>query len=197
MPAFERAMEHPGVDGIECDLRLTADDVVVIHHDAELSDGRSIAGLLWKDIPCYVPTLRDLLRRASSRCYQGLLNLEIKTYDTIAAVIAIIHQFPVIRPLQILLTSFLHTEVDKLRDAGFARGIILSCQPHCSYIKLIHNTDKLVLRHSTINWNDQHTAEELELCPADIFLWTVNNPVKIREMRQRGFNIVTDVLPST
>ena len=39
--AFQLAGEL-GADGIELDVRLTADDVAVIHHDSHLADGREV-----------------------------------------------------------------------------------------------------------------------------------------------------------
>ena len=198
LQAFERAMRNSAVDGIECDLRLTAEGVVVIHHDPALADGRSIATLQWNDLPNHVPTLRDLLRRASHRGYQGLLNLEIKTYNTIDKVINILHEFPTIRPLQILISSFLHTEVIQRKEAGFARGIILSCQPHCNFDNLLNTggqPDKLILRDSAINWNDPTVSLPLVSNAHDVYLWTVNDPIRVRHLRSKGFNVITDVLP--
>lgn len=196
MQAFVRAMSNGHVDGIECDLRLTADGVIVIHHDATLSDGRPIAALQWKDLPSYVPTLRDLLRLTSTRGYQGLINLEIKTYHTIDKVIDVLTEFPSIRPLQILLTSFLHSEINRSREAGYARGIILACQPVCSYSKLLSTgADKLVLRDSAVNWFDVETARQLESVAEDVFLWTINDPVRIKHLREKGFHVITDLLP--
>jgi glycerophosphoryl diester phosphodiesterase len=191
-------MNHAGIDGIECDVRLTEDDIIVIHHDPHLEDGRFIASVQWIDIPQYVPTLHDLLRRASRRGYQGLINLEIKTYNTTAKVVKVLQEFAdTIRPEQILLSSFLHTEVNREQEDKFARGIIMACQPsNTAFDKLTaHQQDKLILRDCVINWADPTTALLLECVAPKVFLWTVNQPERIKELRQKGFNVITDVLP--
>ena len=48
--AFARAVAM-GADGIELDVRRTADGQPAIHHDPDLPDGRPIASLLAADLP--------------------------------------------------------------------------------------------------------------------------------------------------
>jgi glycerophosphoryl diester phosphodiesterase len=200
--AFERAMSQPNVHGFECDLRLTADDVVVIHHDPDCiarDGGRMlmIEKSRYSELPGYVPTLKDLLNQVAQKNYQGLLNLEVKTYNTIEKVLDIVRRFTdsgKVRPLQILLSSFLHTEVDRLRELGFMRGIIIACQPHCSFSRLMTKADKLILRDSVINWADPTVTSELELVAQDVYLWTVNDRARVECLTAKGFNVITDVI---
>lgn len=58
--AFVGAKEQ-GADGIELDVRLSADDVLVLHHDAHLSDGRMVREVLSTDLPERVPSLAEAL----------------------------------------------------------------------------------------------------------------------------------------
>jgi glycerophosphoryl diester phosphodiesterase len=71
---FLRARDA-GVDGIETDIAVTADFVPVMHHDAELADGRLI-----RDLPaseCFgIPTLAESLQALPEMTWL----LEIKTY---------------------------------------------------------------------------------------------------------------------
>jgi glycerophosphoryl diester phosphodiesterase len=71
--AFERAVAR-GADGIELDVRRTADGAVIVHHDAALSDGRVIVRTLRHKLPFYVPTLADAL----DACKGAWVNIEIK-----------------------------------------------------------------------------------------------------------------------
>ncbi len=73
MAAFEAAVEQ-GAAGIELDVRLTADQVLVVHHDASLADGGRIREMDSKDLPDWVPTLGAALE-ASADIW---LNIEIK-----------------------------------------------------------------------------------------------------------------------
>ena len=71
--AFERAGAM-GSHAVELDVRRTSDDVLVVHHDAHLADGRVISATDSRDLPEHVPTL-DL---ALDACAGMWVNLEIK-----------------------------------------------------------------------------------------------------------------------
>ncbi len=58
--AFVGAKEQ-GADGIELDVRLSADDVLVLCHDAHLPDGRMVRKVQSADLPASVPSLAEAL----------------------------------------------------------------------------------------------------------------------------------------
>ena len=58
--AFVGAKEQ-GADGVELDVRLSADDVLVLHHDAHLADGRMVRQVQSADLPASVPNLAEAL----------------------------------------------------------------------------------------------------------------------------------------
>ncbi len=63
-----------GARGIELDVRRTADDALVVHHDPVLDDGRAIVECAGADLPPHVPTL-DL---ALDACRGAIVDVEIK-----------------------------------------------------------------------------------------------------------------------
>ena len=65
-----------GADGIECDVRRTADDEVVVIHDDHLADGRLVSATQCSDLPPEVPRLDAAL----DRCHGLLVNIEIKNF---------------------------------------------------------------------------------------------------------------------
>ena len=71
-----------GADWVELDARRTADAQVVVHHDAELADGRCnrdrvpIVGLLRSELPDHVCDLTDAL----DACEGMSVNIEIKNW---------------------------------------------------------------------------------------------------------------------
>lgn len=71
--AFELAVEM-GADGIELDVRRTADGHLVVHHDARLADGTAIIELRRDQLPPHVPDLRTALEA----CDGVWVNVEIK-----------------------------------------------------------------------------------------------------------------------
>ena len=58
--AFRLAAEL-GADGVELDVRRSADGALVVHHDPHLPDGRLIAATAFADLPASVPTLAAAL----------------------------------------------------------------------------------------------------------------------------------------
>ena len=77
LAAFRRAGEM-GADGVELDVRRTADDRLVVHHDPSLADGRLIRVTAFDDLPDAVPTLAA----AIDACGGMFVNVEIKNDPT-------------------------------------------------------------------------------------------------------------------
>lgn len=79
-PARENTLEafgaarRAGADGVELDVRLSADDVPVIHHDRRLPDGRVVANIARSSLPHYVPSLAEALHE----CAGLSVNIEVK-----------------------------------------------------------------------------------------------------------------------
>jgi glycerophosphoryl diester phosphodiesterase len=73
LPSFEAAL-RAGAQGIELDVHVTADGVVVVHHDAATSGGIEIARTSWRELrerapsgaPA-IPTLREVLDLVGGR----------------------------------------------------------------------------------------------------------------------------------
>lgn len=71
--AFERAVEM-GADCVELDVRRTADDHLVVHHDPHLADGRIIRETRRAELPGAIPDLATSL----DACAGIAVNIEIK-----------------------------------------------------------------------------------------------------------------------
>ncbi len=63
-----------GADGVELDVRRTADRQLIVHHDAVLADGRVIVQTESRDLPSGVATLEQAL----DACDGIFVNIEIK-----------------------------------------------------------------------------------------------------------------------
>jgi len=73
LDAFAEA-RRVGADGVELDVRLTADGALAVHHDAEIPGLGAIADLGVADLPSHVPLLADVL----AVCDGMVVNVEIK-----------------------------------------------------------------------------------------------------------------------
>jgi glycerophosphoryl diester phosphodiesterase len=63
-----------GADGVELDARRTADDRIVVHHDARVADQRVIRHTPAKQLPGHIPSLEAAL----DACAGMFVNVEIK-----------------------------------------------------------------------------------------------------------------------
>ena len=127
MEAFAQAVAM-GVDGIETDIRLSADGKAILFHDRVSRDGREVAGLSRQelsDVSGYsVPTVEEALEAIPD----VLWNLEIKSPDCVEITKAIVNRFAASR--QILITSFWHDIVEEFRNSTTVEcGILVAQRP--------------------------------------------------------------------
>ena len=71
--AFRRALEM-GANAVELDVRRCSTGELIVHHDAKLSDGRTIIATNKVDLPSHIPTLNEAL----DACGSMWVNIEIK-----------------------------------------------------------------------------------------------------------------------
>ncbi|NBV03204.1 MAG: glycerophosphodiester phosphodiesterase, partial [Acidimicrobiia bacterium] len=76
LEAFQAAVAL-GSDGIELDVRRTVDGALVIHHNAELPDGRVIRESRRDELPDWLPELHSAL----DACAPAMVNIEIKNSE--------------------------------------------------------------------------------------------------------------------
>ena len=67
LPSFSAALAA-GADGIELDVHATADGVVVVHHDAQLHGGVSIARTSWQELRRAAEVVRVEVPTLASVC---------------------------------------------------------------------------------------------------------------------------------
>jgi len=194
LAAFDAAVAA-GVNGVELDVRRSADGAVVVHHDAHLADGRAIVELTRADLPDSVPDLAAVL----DVCSGIEVNVEIKSekkdpdfdsdYWISRAVVDIARAGDALD--RVVVTSFDHAAVDCLRadDAPLRTGWIGMRPP---------NWDRLVERgHSIFNpWHGLVTEKFVaQAHRRGIFVgtWTVNDLDTIPKLAATGVDaILTD-----
>jgi glycerophosphoryl diester phosphodiesterase len=131
LEAFRAAIEMR-VDGIETDIRLTADGVPVLFHDHLTRDGRDIASLSHAElngaVGFIVPTMEQALHLPVPNAVAFLWNLEIKTPAALEQIIDIVNRHRGRR--RILVTSFWHPVIDEIsRRVDVECGLIVCHRP--------------------------------------------------------------------
>lgn len=127
MAAFAAAARL-GVDGIETDVRLSADGEPVIMHDRVTPRGRAVAELTRReiegDVGHPVPVLAEVLD-----AFPGVLwNVEIKNVEALPVTLAVLKRYSARRRL--FVTSFRHDAVDAIaRQIDVDCGLLLAHRP--------------------------------------------------------------------
>lgn len=193
-----RLARAEGADGLELDVRQCADEVVVVHHDADTRDGIEIAQVRFAELreaDPDIPTLWETLETTTDL----LVNVEIKNSpaescyslslvdNTIAALGR--HRS------RILVSSFDPPSVSRVAelDPDLPRGIIT--EDGVNPLDLIGQVDVHAIHpyHRAI-------ADVAELMaaagPIAINPWTVNEPEDIQRLAAGGITSIIGDMPA-
>ena len=206
IPAFSRALAE-GADGFECDVHRTADDRLVIHHDADAPDLGVLATLTLAEIRARrpdIPTLAETL----DACRGLRCNVEIKNmptdadFDPTNRVVALVADELAARGHDdnVIVSSFNLATVDAFRercpevDVGWLIGAGMAPLTALAVVR-DHGLDAL---HPGVGSLPRSIAEELVAAAAGIALnvWTVNDPETARMFAELGYtSVITDDVP--
>lgn len=201
--AFRRARQL-GADWVELDVRRTADDVLVAHHDAHLPDGRLVAQTPLEELPDWVPPLAEALEACEG---MGVV-VEIKNdpaevgYDgdnTIA--VAVAGLVSAYRPYdEVMISSFNAATVERIRQVDpRLPTALLMFDP----VVVAQSVDRasaaghaaIHLYHTTVDASLLHRAQRASVA---VWAWTVNEPADIEALARLGVDaIITDDCPAT
>jgi glycerophosphoryl diester phosphodiesterase len=131
LDAFQAAIEMQ-VDGIETDIRLTADGIPVLFHDHLIQDAREVSALSHAELNTAtgldVPTVEQALELPVPDALSFLWNLEVKTPAAIEQTIDIVSRYRSRR--RMLVTSFWHPVVKEIgRRADVDCGLVVCHRP--------------------------------------------------------------------
>jgi len=178
-----------GADGIELDVHATADDVIVVHHDAELSSGSAIRASAFADISREMPelpTLRDVCALIDGRAE---LFVEIKGLGIEASVAELLDGYA--GPAAI--HSFDHDLIQRLSRRGTSRRLgVLIEDGSVDCIELMRRTGASDLwpHHSLVS---AHLVASAHVIGGRVIAWTVNAQQDIERLTALGVDgICTD-----
>lgn len=205
LAAFAQALSL-GADGIELDVRQSADGVAVVHHDPEL-DGISLRCLDAAALPEWVPTIEEAMATCSAA---ALLDIEVKTSpedpageDSEPLARAVADLVNARRrhgkgPEQVLVTSFGRKTLLAVRDAvpDIPIGLLVppSAEVAGGLTQAISLGAAVFLPH--FSQLSPRLVEEAHGRGLAVFAWTVNDAAEILAAEAGGVDaIITDDVP--
>jgi glycerophosphoryl diester phosphodiesterase len=198
LEAFLLAGELGG-DGVELDVRRTADGALAVHHDANLEDGRLIVDLPVASLPPYVPQLRDVLLA----CAGMYVNIEIKNVpidadwdpgESVAgAVAALVDELGIAG--SVIVSSFGLAAINAVRDVNPAIPTAWLTIPNYDQLRAIDTA----VEHGHSALHPHFTVVTKELIDAAdaagivVNTWTVDDPEQMKRVADLGVaSIVTN-----
>jgi glycerophosphoryl diester phosphodiesterase len=186
--AFDIAIDH-GCDGVEFDVRRTADDVAVVCHDAHFHHVKVMDSTLAElRLLQHLPTLGETLKEYANLAY---INIELKDDGLEPETIRLLKEFPAERGL--LVSSFLPEVIEALAtlrgDLDIPLGYI------CRNLKLLERWKTLPISHAMINHKiySKTLHRELSAAGIKIFIWTINDAAELERFRELGVDgIISD-----
>lgn len=194
-----RAAADQGAHGIELDVRRTADDVLVVFHDAHLPDGRVLRTVASEDLPESVPSLAAAL----AECTDLWINVEIKNlpgdpdYDAehglSTAVAALLDGFDTSG--RVLVSSFDIGSLDRLRtiDPTIPIGWLVWGQADPGSLigrAVAHGAVAIHPHDLLVDASFMARAREAGLA---VNVWTVDDPGRMRQLVDLGVDgIITN-----
>ena len=198
--AFALAVEA-GADGVELDVRLSADGALVVHHDPVIPDVGPIHDLRVPELPAWVP----LLDAAVEACGDVVVNIEIKnlptepSFDPEERLAAAVARFVVDRGLtaRVIVSCFHLPTIDAVRsaDASIPTGYLTE-PVWDQYLALDQ-----VRRRGHDALHPQQLAVNAALCEAAhaqgtaVNTWTVDDPDRMEWLADCGVDVIMTNVP--
>ena len=201
--AFKRAVSM-GSDAAELDVRRTLDDVLVVHHNATLDDGRIISQVNYSELPNDVCTLDEAL----DACVPMWVNVEIKNdpdepdFDESESIadetIACLSRRPE-GDGRWLISSFRRETIDRcqqLRPSIATAWLTVGVRPEEFDVVL---PGLVKSGHSALHpWVTFVTQESIEACHQhglSVNTWTCDDPSRMAELISWGIDGICTNVP--
>lgn len=202
LAAFTGAIAQ-GADGIELDVRRTADGAMACSHDEALADGRVVLDTLAADLPTDVPSLAAALDACRPL---AVVNIEIKNWpddrDSDASarlaedVVALLAARGELDHGRNLVSCFHLPTLDRVRELapGLSTAWLLALGevgPRLIERARAHGHSAVHPHHVFVN---EDVVERAHAAGLAVNTWTCNEPDRIRWLAEIGCDaVITDV----
>jgi glycerophosphoryl diester phosphodiesterase len=190
-----------GADGVELDVRLTADGALAIHHDAEIPGIGTIDQLEVADLPAQVPLLADVL----AVCEGMAVNVEIKNApqdpgwdpgEAVAALTAAAVE-EAGWTARVIVSSFQTATLRAVQaaDGRLALGALWGFAAEVEPALTAAVEAGFAAVHPFVATVDRELVERAHAMGLAVNVWTVNAPDDLRAMVDAGVDtVITDRL---
>ena len=203
LAAFQGAIDL-GADGVELDVRRTADGAMALSHDERLPDGRAVVDLQQVELPAEMPVLAAALDACRPL---SIVNIEIKnwpedgdfdpTEQLAADVVALLRARSEIDDGRNLVSCFHLATIERVRELapGLATGWLLG---------VIDDVAPLIERaaaggHAAIHphhaFVNADLVERTHAAGLAVNTWTCDDPDRIRWLADLGVDAVITNVP--
>ena len=203
-PAAFRLARQMGADGVELDVRRTADDELIVHHDPVLPGGEIIRELTSRALRKAAPQVVSL-DAAMEACAGLIVNVELKnspadpdfepSHAVADAVVEWLSDHDWID--KVIVSSFNPATVDRVRhlSSGIATGQLIDPGSDATQQLITAHRRGHQALHPHLTSLD--TADELMTLAAGldmwVLAWTVNDPAAVRGLEAAGITgVITD-----
>ena len=201
--AFRGAIDQ-GADGVELDVRRTADGALAVHHDDVLRDGRAIVDTMLADLPGSVAVLADALEACAPL---AVVNIEIKNWPAdrdfdpelrlAGEVVALLESRGELGDGRALVSSFHLPTIDRVHEMapGLATGWLVVPADHPEQLidrAAEHGHVAVHPHHSCV---DAELVERAHRAGLAVNVWTVDDPEHIRRLAAMGVDAVVTNVP--
>jgi glycerophosphoryl diester phosphodiesterase len=203
LAAFRRAMEL-GAHGVELDVHRTADDRLVVRHDADGAFG-VLAELTLAEVARALPEV-PTLEAVLDVCRGRLVNVEIKNsphqpaFDRADRAAGLLAELLAARSTdRVLVSSFNLVTVDRLRALvpSLPTGWLVVGVDVADALAVAHDHGHSALHPHVGSVPEGHDAELVADAHARglaVNVWTVNDPADVRRLAAAGVDaVITDV----
>lgn len=200
LEAFAGAQAQ-GADGVELDVRRTADGGLAVRHDPALADGRLVVDTATADLPTSVPRLGAALDACAGL---AVVNVEIKNWPddpdfdagaaVAEAVVALLDGRGQLDDRRLVISSFHRPTVDRVRALApdLATAFLSIDVPEPATLEALAGDGHRALHphHAFV------TAEAVTTCHGaglGVTTWTCDDPERIRWLADLGVDgVVTN-----
>lgn len=201
--SFQKALDL-GVDGIELDVHLSADEVVVVIHDETVdrtTDGMGLVGEMSYgqlqgfriEKEQYIPTLKEVLDLVDRKC---LVNIELKGKGTAAPVVKLIQEYVQFRKWEyndFIVSSFEWEMLSETTVLDSNIPIAVLTETTIKEALLFAKTIKATAINPDFQLLEEGSTQLLQREGFKVYPWTVNDIQDLKIIQNYGVDgIISD-----